>query len=214
MDAAADVPAIVSMWSGVGKIGGTAPSLSSPANKDQTPAGAITNIVFTWAGSATGVNVTGLPAGLTGTPNAGAKTYTITGTPTASGTYTVTTTGGSCGTVAVSGTITVATQPTLTLTSGTASQTVNAGSAITPIVYTWGGTATGVTPSGLPAGLTGTPNAGAKTYTISGTPTASGTYTLTTTQLSGTAATASGTITRKLAVPTGVMQPYRGHGNS
>ncbi|MBN2786996.1 MAG: hypothetical protein JXQ69_01620, partial [Paludibacteraceae bacterium] len=142
MDDADDVPAIVSMWSGVGKIGGTAPSLSSPANKDQTPVGAITPIVFTWVGSATGVNAVNLPTGLTGVPNTTAKTYTITGTPTASGTYTVTTTGGSCGTVAVSGTITPSAIPvnaTIALTSGatTNAQSVTVGTAIAPINYSY-----------------------------------------------------------------------------
>ena len=205
MDVAVNVPAIVSMWSGVGKINGTAPVLSSPANKDQTPAGAINTIVFSWAGTATGVTVTGLPTGLTGVTNAGAKTYTINGTPSASGTYTVTTTGGSCGNISKQGTITMSVaQPTLAVTSGTASQSLAAGNSITTIVYTWGGSATGVTVTGLPAGLSGVSNGGAKTYTISGTPTASGTYSLTTTQSSGTAVTTGGSISLVLAKPTAV----------
>ncbi len=93
--------------------------------------------------------------------------------------------------------------PTLA-TNSNETQSVSAGTAISSILYTWGGSATGVTVSGLPAGLTGTPNNSTKTYTISGTPTASGTYTITTTQSTGTAASSSGKITLTLAVPSNV----------
>ncbi len=210
MDAATDVPEIVSMWSGVGKIDGTSPILSSPSNKNQEPAGAIDDIVFTWGGSATDVNISGLPAGLNTNKNTGAKTLTISGTASAVGTYTVTTSGGSCGFVSESGTITIATEPSLTISSGSASQTVSAGAPIVDIVYTWAGTATGVNASGLPAGLIGTTNVGAQTYTISGTPTTSGSYTLTTTQSAGIAINVSGNITRLLAVPTGVSASASG----
>jgi hypothetical protein len=67
---------------------------------------------------------------------------------------------------------------TITLTSvpGSDNQTVCAGTAITPIVYTIGGGATGtvVSPS-LPAGLTEVYDSDAKTLTISGTPIVYGT---------------------------------------
>lgn len=160
---------------------------------------AITTITYTVAGGgATGATVTGLPAGVTG--NYAAGTVTISGTPSVSGTfnYTVTTTGGSCSTTA-NGTITVRALPTIVLTSAaaTANQSICRGSAITNIVYTIGGGATGVTPTGLPTGLTA--NLVGNTYTISGTPTANGTfnYTLTT---SGGAPCANATINGTLVV--------------
>lgn len=83
--------------------------------------------------------------------------------------------------------------PSLTLTSGVAAQTVNSGTAIGNIVYTWGGNATGVTVSGLPAGLV--ENKSGKTLTISGIPTASGKFVVSTTQPAGTAVSSTGEIT-------------------
>ena len=86
--------------------------------------------------------------------------------------------------------------PTVKLSSasGTNAQTITIGNSITTITYTLGGTATGATVTGLPAGVTYSVNG--TTVTISGTPTAEGTsaYTVTTTQSSGSAATATGTI--------------------
>ncbi len=88
------------------------------------------------------------------------------------------------------------TLPTIVLASavGTNSQTITIGSGITAIKYTLGGTATGATVSGLPAGVTY--SVSGSTVTISGTPTAEGTstYTVTTTQSTGSAVTATGTI--------------------
>jgi len=84
-------------------------------------------------------------------------------------------------------------QPYLALTSGSAYQGITSETAITDIVYTWGGNATGVTATDLPAGLTGKTNG--NTYTISGTPTATGTYIITTMQPSGSAVSQTGTIT-------------------
>ena len=163
----------------------------------------ITNIVYTWGGSATDVTVTGLPAGLSFAKNAGAKTVTISGTATATGTYSVTTTGHTtpCTAVSLGGTITMNQASTLALTSGTASQIICSGTAITGIVYTWGGSATDVTVTGLPAGLSFTKNVGAKTVTISGTATATGTYSVTTTGHTTpcTAVSLGGTITMNQA---------------
>jgi pectate lyase len=120
----------------------------------------------------------------------------VTGSCGAGATLTVTTAGAissSCGT---SG-------PTLT-TSSLESQKIIVGNGIATIVYTWGGTATGVSVTNLPAGLTGVANTSAKTYTISGTPTAAGTYSITTTQASGSPVISSGVISLNLAVPTGI----------
>lgn len=168
----------------------------------------LTSITYSISGGgATGATVTGLPTGVNFLYAAG--TLTISGTPSASGTfnYTVSTTGGTC-TGTATGSITVSTVPTITLTSAgaTTNQTLCQNTAITNITYSIGGSATGVTPSGLPAGVNG--NLVGSVYTISGTPSASGTfnYTLTT---SGTgacpAATASGTINVNAAPATPVI---------
>ena len=99
---------------------------------------------------------------------------------------------------------TIDTNPTITLTSGvvTNTQTICVSTPITPITYVVGGGATGATVTGLPAGVTGNYSSGV--YTISGSPSVSGTfnYTVTTTG-SGTCtnATASGTITSAAGIP-------------
>lgn len=174
-------------------------TLTSTSNNNQTVTNgtAIGAIVFTWGGTATDATVTGLPAsGLTFVKNTSAKTITISGTPTATVNYSIATTG-TAGTPATgSGTITVNAAGTQTLTStNNNSQTVTSGTAINSIVFTWGGTATDATVTGLPAsGLTFVKNTSAKTITISGTPTATVSYSIATTG-TGTAATGSGTIT-------------------
>ncbi|MGC4129158.1 MAG: T9SS type A sorting domain-containing protein [Bergeyella sp.] len=98
-------------------------------------------------------------------------------------------------------------QSTLTNTSGNASQTVTSGTAVTPIVFTWGGDVTDVTVTGLPAnGLVYTKDTSAKTVTISGTPTASVTYSMTTTgSTCSTPITSGGTITVGTSPSTGGM---------
>ena len=70
--------------------------------------------------------------------------------------------------------------PTLVLSNGNQSQTVCAGTAITSTVYTWGGSATDVNVTSLPTGLTATKNAAAKTVTITGIPSTTGTYSVST----------------------------------
>jgi len=83
-----------------------------------------------------------------------------------------------------------------TLTSTTNNnQTVSSGTAIGAIVFTWGGSATDATVTGLPAsGISFVKNTTAKTITITGTPTATLSYSIATVG-TGTAATGSGTIT-------------------
>ena len=153
----------------------------------------LTSITHTTSG-ATGIGTaTGLPAGVSA--NWAANTITISGTPTASGTfnYSIPLTGG-CGTVNATGTITVTPANTITLTSGvgTNNQTVCNGTAITNITYSTTG-ATGATVTGLPTGVTGSWSGGV--VTISGTPSATGAfgYTVTLTGGCGTT-TANGTI--------------------
>lgn len=87
-------------------------TLTSPANINQTVASgtAISPIVFTWGGDATDATVTGLPAsGIDVVKDVAAKTITLTGTPTATVNYVVSTTGTAGTTVTASGTITVST---------------------------------------------------------------------------------------------------------
>ena len=155
-----------------------------------------TNIVYTLSGGATGASVSGLPTGMSGTLSG--TTYTISGTPSVSGTfnYTVTTSGGSCSTVTATGTITVNPIQAISLTSGSATPAAFCQNTALPTntVYTLSGGATGASVSGLPSGMSGTLSG--LTYTISGTPTVSGTFPYTVTT-SGTCAstTATGTIT-------------------
>ncbi len=143
---------------------------------------AIGNITYAVAGGGTGASITAgsLPAGVTGTYSGGV--FTITGTPTAAGTFnfTVSTTG-PCVNASLTGTITVTATSTLSLSSapGSNTQTVCINNAITNITYNVGGSATGasITAGGLPAGVTGTYSGGV--FTISGTPTTSGTFNFT-----------------------------------
>ena len=147
--------------------------------------GGSANIVFTYGGGANGAAVTNLPEGMEFNVNTSNHTIVISGTPTVtSGTYdyTVTTTGAvsPCQNISVTRTITINDPATITLTSGTSPQMVCAGTAITDMVFTYTG-ATGATATNLPAGLTQSQNTTAHTLTISGTPTAEGTFTVTTT---------------------------------
>ena len=142
---------------------------------------ALTNIIYTIAGGGTGATVTGLPAGITGSYSAGV--YTISGKPNVSGifNYTVTTTG-PCVNLSIGGTITVNANSTITLTSAaTTSQTICINTALTNITYAIGGGGTGatITAGALPAGVSGSYSAGV--FTISGIPTASGTFSYTVT---------------------------------
>ena len=87
------------------------------------------NITYAVGGGATGATVTGLPAGITGSYNNGV--FTISGTPTAAGTfpYTVTTTG-PCANPTLAGTITVDPNSTFSLSGGSTTQTLCINDAI------------------------------------------------------------------------------------
>jgi hypothetical protein len=154
---------------------------------------AITDIVYTVT-NGTGASASGLPAGVIGTYSSG--TYTLSGTPTAVGTYDYAVWGtGTCEpSMALTGTIVVDPNTTLALTSGETNQTIYNGSSITDIVYTvTNGTSANVT--GLPTGVSGTYNAGV--FTISGLPTQVGTfnYSVTGTGTCASSAAMTGTIT-------------------
>jgi len=131
----------------------------------------LTNITHTTTG-ATGIGApSGLPTGVMA--NFAANTITISGTPTASGTfmYSIPLTGG-CGSTNAMGTITVT--PNMTVGAPSSTPTLCIGTMLTNITHTTTG-ATGIgAPSMLPAGVMA--NFAANTITISGTPTASGTF--------------------------------------
>ncbi|MFH6996214.1 hypothetical protein, partial [Flavobacterium sp. FlaQc-48] len=155
----------------------------------------ITAITYTTGSGATGASATNLPAGVTGSFASGI--FTISGTPTASGTfnYTVSTTGG-CSVASLSGTITVNPATVIALSSdvSTTNQEICLGTPITAITYTTGSGATGVSATGLPAGVTG--SFASDVFTISGTPTASGTFNYTVSTTGGcSVASLSGIIT-------------------
>ncbi|MEY3574710.1 MAG: hypothetical protein RLZZ617_1308, partial [Bacteroidota bacterium] len=102
-----------------------------------------------------------------------------------------------CSTVSNATSVTISSNNTIALGSaaGTNAQTLTLGAAITNITYTTSG-ATGATFTGLPAGVTGT--WASNTATISGTPTAAGTFNYTVTMTGGCTGgtnTASGTLT-------------------
>lgn len=150
----------------------SAPGTSNQTVCINTP---LTNITYAVGGSGTGGSVTGLPAGVTGTYAGGV--ITITGTPTVSGTfnYTVNTTG-PCLTPSLNGTITVTADGTVTLSSaaGSDNQTICINTPVATITYAVGGSGTGGSVTGLPAGITGTYAGGV--ITISGSPSVSGTF--------------------------------------
>jgi hypothetical protein len=125
-------------------------------------------------GGASGIGTaTGLPAGVSATWSA--NVLTVSGTPTQSGTfnYSIPLTGG-CGSINATGTITVTTSNTVGNASGGNNRTVCLNSEITTISRTTTG-ATGIgTATGLPAGVSATWSN--NIITISGTPTASGSF--------------------------------------
>jgi Putative Ig domain len=156
---------------------------------------AITPVTMTGSGGAGGpytFSASGLPAGLTMSANG-----TISGTPTASGTFnysvTVTDSAGNTGTVNCS--VTVAAPVSAACVAITAVQ----GVAITPVTMAGsGGTGSGYTfsASGLPAGLTMAANG-----SISGTPTVSGTFSYTVTVKDSAGNTGTVTCSVTVAAP-------------
>jgi hypothetical protein len=135
---------------------------------------ALTAITHTTTGANGIGTATGLPTGVTA--SWASNTITISGTPTVSGTftYTIPLTDG-CGTVNAMGTITIVLANTASAASSTPTLCTN--TPLTEITHTTT-VATGIgTASGLPAGVTA--SWASDTIRISGTPTASGTFTYT-----------------------------------
>ncbi|MBX7182253.1 MAG: hypothetical protein K1X82_09085, partial [Bacteroidia bacterium] len=170
----------------------SAPSTTSQSLCINNP---IANITYNTTG-ATGASVTGLPTGVNGV--FASNTVTISGIPSVSGTfpYTVTLSGG-CGNLTSTGTITVLPNHSLTLSSatGTDNQNVCVNSPITSVIYSIGGGASVAFISGgaLPAGVTG--NLSGSNFIISGTPTATGTYTVNIGTFGNACVVASATVT-------------------
>jgi gliding motility-associated-like protein len=140
---------------------------------------------------ATGIGVTiGLPAGVTASWLG--DVITISGTPTATGifNYTIPLTGG-CGAFSATGTITV--NPSNTVSAASSTPTLCTNTLLTPITHTTTG-ATGIGAAiDLPAGVTASWLGGM--ITISGTPTATGTFNYSIPLTGGCGGTATGTIT-------------------
>lgn len=141
----------------------------------------ILDIEYEVGGEDTGPAIVGLPPGVTSVFNG--NSVIISGTPTVAGVYNFSLSStGACANVTRYGQITV-NQRTIILTSAvdTDNQLTCIFTPITNITYAIGGSATGATVSGLPAGVSGIYNAGV--VTISGSPIVTGTfnYTVTTT---------------------------------
>jgi hypothetical protein len=198
----------IQLTGGCGAVNATGTIIVTPNNTAAAPSSsptlcintALSNITIATTG-ATGIGtVTGLPAGVTAA--FAGNTITISGTPTASGTfnYSIQLTGG-CGAVNATGTIIVT--PNNTAAAPSSSPTLCINTALSNItIATTGATGIG-TVTGLPAGVTAA--FAGNTITISGTPTASGTFNYSI-QLTGGcgAVNATGTITVNPNLPASV----------
>ncbi|MFA5044439.1 MAG: T9SS type A sorting domain-containing protein [Paludibacter sp.] len=97
--------------------------------------------------------------------------------------------------VAVQGETNVVVSSQTLITNTDNNQTVAPDSAIIPMIFTWGGDATDATVTGLPAsGISFVKDATAKTITVSGTPTANVSFSVTTVGSAGAPVTLSGSI--------------------
>ena len=136
---------------------------------------AMNSITYKWGGAATDVTVQNLPVGVILTKDPTTKSITLTGNPTATITFTVTTVGG-INPVTLTGTITISlvAPASLICITDNASQTINIGSPITAVVFQMGGGATAFEVTGLPTGLLQSLNG--NKLTISGIPTSDGAY--------------------------------------
>ena len=133
----------------------------------------ITPIVFLIGGSGTGGSVSDLPPGINWFYEN--NTITISGTPIESGVFEFRTSAkGSCIEETEVGTIRVASDPTISLSSLSNDQTVCLNSPLQSITYSIGGSGSGGEVSGLPDGLTG--GYSNSVISIQGTPTETGTF--------------------------------------
>lgn len=153
--------------------------VSGPASQIVYRGTAIEPITVKWSGAATGVSVDGTDGLDISTDNA-AKTSTITGVPTNTTTVTVTTVGGDTNASLSYEIIVSDVEPAILMcTSANASQSLFFDQAIDPVIFEYGGGATGFEVVGLPEGLSYSIEG--KTLTITGIPAASSSYTVTAT---------------------------------
>ena len=104
--------------------------------------------------------------------------------------------------VAVQGEVAAVVSSQTLSTSTDNNQAIDSGTTINPMVFTWGGDATGVTVTGLPAsGITYAQDLPNKTITISGTSTSNISFSIKTTGSLGTSVTENGTISINGSVP-------------
>jgi hypothetical protein len=137
-----------------------------------------------------------------------------------SGTYTVQVTDNNGCINTATTDVVVTADATISLSSGSDDQEVCLNDAIADIVYLIGGGGTGATVTGLPAGTSGTYNAGTGEFTISGTPTEAGIFNYTVSATECGSASLSGTIWLTLDVnpltpgaitgPTVICPPFNG----
>ncbi len=173
---------------------------SIASTQDQTVClgSSIVSTVYTYGGSASGVTITNLPAGLSSTENAGAKTVTISGTPTESGIYTISTTGHTlpCSEATIQGVITVNPLPNAGITNNTATTELTC--SVTSISVT----ATGGNSYSWSGGSTPT--------TANNSLNSAGTYIVTVTGTNGCTSTSSIIITQDASVPSAVITNHTG----
>ncbi|MCE9637234.1 MAG: putative Ig domain-containing protein [Planctomycetes bacterium] len=156
-----------------------------------------------------GWTVTGLPTGLTASPSG--RTVTISGTPSVTGAFSVVAVVNDAAGSTASRTIpivvnAVVTQPTGTLPDWTISRDYG----MRTLTTTDGTAPIGWTVSGLPTGLVATPSG--RSLSIAGTPTATGTFTVSTTVTDAAGSTASAsfpvTINAGLSAPSGTLPDW------
>ena len=129
-----------------------------------------------------------VPAGFTNPGNVASFNTNV------AGTYTVVITSAECSSAPASGTVALLPTVTLNLTSANNNQTVCINTPVTAINYT-SVNATDVTITGLPTGVSGVFDSGTNVFTISGSPTQSGTFPYTVSTVGGcNVVTSNGTI--------------------
>lgn len=178
------------------RVNGTT-TVSNPASITTCVDAPMSLVRTTTFASAIGT-VSGLPAGVTASFSS--NTLTISGTPTALGTfnYTIQLINSSCGNVNATGTITVVDENVPGTPSSNPTLCIN--TAISPVITRTTGAATGIgTPTGLPAGVSASWSA--NVLTVSGTPTEAGTFNYSIPLTGGCGSVnATGTITVNAAV--------------
>lgn len=153
-------------------------------------------VIIKWGGAATDVVVSGAD-GLTVTKDSDSKSLTISGVLSSDATISVTTVGGETeASMVIELKVSTVAPATLECVSGNASQTVFYDCEISPIVFEFGGGATGFSVKDLPAGLKFSTDG--NRLTITGVPSDAGNYTVTATG-GMTEVALSGSITLEIA---------------